>query len=240
MSTKGIGFLRGDDKFLFNRDPDLSKGMSAEDVFKKVVSKINPGYKADNWGVTKNCRRCTFAYEMRRRGFDVQATKTLSGTGQNETGLHRAQGDKRSMTGCVSSVLREIISDAVTSGSANNDPERVKDMFDSYWSSSNVVHIRNRDYKERVPSIFRSLSEMPNGSRGELGFARYGKPGHSLAWEIIDGKPYVFDCQSKTMYKAATDFTSDFPSAMIREATLTRLDNVDLDYSFISRWIKNT
>ena len=36
-----------------------------------------------------NCRRCTFAYELSRRGYDVQATKTLIGTGQDANGMNQ-------------------------------------------------------------------------------------------------------------------------------------------------------
>ncbi len=37
-----------------------------------------------------NCRRCTFAYEMRRRGYDVAATRTTNGRGQTAVGVYNA------------------------------------------------------------------------------------------------------------------------------------------------------
>ena len=37
-----------------------------------------------------NCRRCTMAYEMRRRGYDVTATGSTMATGQHGTGMRKA------------------------------------------------------------------------------------------------------------------------------------------------------
>src|SRR4029077_17292919 len=55
---------------------------------KEVVAPINPGY--GDLGTKMNCRRATFAYEMRRRGYDVKATKSVKGTGQMPLSLLKA------------------------------------------------------------------------------------------------------------------------------------------------------
>lgn len=48
----------------------------------------HPEY-GNSLGSFMNCRRCTFAYELSRRGYDVQATKTLIGTGQDANGMNQ-------------------------------------------------------------------------------------------------------------------------------------------------------
>lgn len=50
-----------------------------------VIRGVNPKYGQP--GSKMNCRRCTFTYEMRRRGYDVEATRSTKGIGQTGLGL---------------------------------------------------------------------------------------------------------------------------------------------------------
>lgn len=76
---------------VFRKNADLAKSdMGADEITHSVVSRINPGY--GKFGTKTNCRRCTFAYEMSRRGYDVAATKTHGGTGQHVYGFYKAVG----------------------------------------------------------------------------------------------------------------------------------------------------
>lgn len=60
--------------------------MSEDEILDKVVKGINPNYGVSP-GSMSNCLRCTFAYEMSRRGYDVRATETLGGAGQGMAGM---------------------------------------------------------------------------------------------------------------------------------------------------------
>lgn len=62
--------------------------------------------------------------------------------------------------------------------------------------------------------------------------------GHSMAWEIVRGKPVIYDCQQMQMYDSAESFISK--AGKIASSTFLRLDNVDLNMDFLMRWVKNT
>lgn len=62
---------------VFKTDKALaSKDMSSDEIMDKIVSHINPGYGEK--GTTNNCKRCAYAYEMSRRGYNVKATKNTT------------------------------------------------------------------------------------------------------------------------------------------------------------------
>lgn len=59
------------------------KPQSAEDAMRKV----NPHYGEDGKAYTENCQRCVIAYELQRRGFDVEAT-AFDGFGKDSKSRH--------------------------------------------------------------------------------------------------------------------------------------------------------
>lgn len=70
-------------------DPKLaSKSLSPDQIHKNVVKQINPDFPAS--GTKMNCRRATLSYELRRRVYDVKATKSRFATGQDQAGLTNA------------------------------------------------------------------------------------------------------------------------------------------------------
>lgn len=147
-----------------------------------------------------NCRRCTYAYEISRRGWDVKATKSINGTGQGPNGY-------------FSSMFR--------TGTSKWGGDAVK--FDSA--------------KDRATSLFESLSKYPDRARGELAVSWKIGGGHSMAWEIVNGKPVLFDCQTKTIYDTAEKLKplADY----VKDAVTTRLDDAALNYGFLKRWVTN-
>jgi hypothetical protein len=85
--------------------------------------------------------------------------------------------------------------------------------------------------------VLDELAKQPNGARGEVMF-KFPNFGHSMAYEIVDGVPHIFDSQKGTLYNSATKMVESkwdgFTGAEIR-----RLDNLDLDMNFLSRWATN-
>lgn len=231
LVEKGKAYVRGDGKFTFNRNPELAKDMSANDIFDKVVSRINPGYAGNpdsgirisdaykNYvtGRLNNCRRCTFAYEMSRRGFDVQATRTLQGTGQHGGGLYNATHPGSKPMGRLK-VIHKILTD-------------------SYIAPSIIGTDIHVNPKEQAKSVFNHLSAYPNGSRGEIQALWKFGGGHSLAWEIVNGRPTIYDCQTGSMYDSADSFGT--LGKYIKDAYCHRLDNVELNEDFLIKWVKN-
>jgi hypothetical protein len=154
----------------WEKDKSLAKkNMSQEDIEKKVVSGVNKDYPG--LGTTNNCLRCTYAYEMRRRGNDVAATKTALASGQTALG-------PKLMTKSLSSK---------TKVKASNPPTGIKAL---------VLGKRPTE-----ADVFRTLAGQPDRSRGDFQMnwgAMIG--GHSIAYEIINSRPVFFDTQSGKTY----------------------------------------
>ena len=180
--------------------------MSVSDIQNKVVKSINPQYPG--LGTTNNCLRCTYTYEMRRRGFDVASTKTIMASGQTKIG----QGV---MTGL---------------GNAHNKVTISKPEYKGI-----VGLIKNKPSAE---DAFKALSKEPERSRGELQMS-WGPlmGGHSVAYEIIGGKPVIFDTQSSKTYKTPKELTALTSKA--KSFNYTRLDNKNLNQFALPAWIKD-
>lgn len=227
LSEKGKAAVTGT-PFRFKKNDQLSKqGMSSDEVFDRVVKQVNPDYGAV--GTNMNCRRCTFAYELRRRGFDVSATKTTQGNGQSASGLYDAiHPDSRNTgTGRLGTAIRWTRSGNLDQMTKLNDTV----------AGGGAFKIRTKE-GSAIESIFSSLSNQPNGSRGELGVNWAAGGGHSLAYEIFDGKPVIFDTQLGTRYSSVSEMLAQkYPE--ISRSGFTRLDNLELNTDFLMRWAKN-
>lgn len=231
MITKGKQAL-GIIDYPFKKNEELAKkGMSEDEIFDKVVKGINPNY-GKNFTSYKNCRRCTFAYEMSRRGYDVQATETFGATGQSLVGVKNALDKNKKTT------------------------SKLKFMFDGVdlyeWrerlGSKDILtendlkkRLSINDYKGLSNKVFDKLSELPNGARGELEMHWLGGGAHSMAFEVINNKAVIFDCQTGKKYdrNVFDDKSFDQVLSMAEHLSYTRLDNLDLNEDFLERWVKN-
>jgi hypothetical protein len=77
----------------FKKDPSLKRKMTPDELHTKVVKQINPKY--GETGTKMNCRRCTMAYEMRRRGYDVKATYSRYAGDQGQRNFKKATLSKK-------------------------------------------------------------------------------------------------------------------------------------------------
>lgn len=245
-------FLNSKDKSLgdwlfepaFKQNADLAdKSLNSQEIMEKVVSRINPNYGEP--GTTNNCRRCTFAYELSRRGYDVVATKTLEGTGQTNVGLMDAL-DYTHKNHSSDSVARMFL-DEFRNNLYNNGQG-----LDTAAAFAREVENHKRKFgpKERsdLPTLLKTLSSTyPNGARGELEFNWLFGGGHSMAWEIINGEACVIDCQTGKCYDSRTANNILSGDSVNFESYLTfasglnaiRLDDIPLDTDFLRRWVKD-
>jgi hypothetical protein len=226
LIAKGKERMSGE-AFAFKKNPNLSNpNLDANDIHRLVVKKINPDYGAI--GTKMNCRRATFSYEMRRRGYDVKATKTTNANGQNVLGLLNATnpGNKIQNTSAFN------ILNTVTKEATYGKPKPVTELMANFAAGG----------KNKIPGgssreIFDTLAKQPDGSRGELGVMWNMGGGHSMAYEIVKGKPVVFDGQTGKKFDAADEFFKSMPSVL--NAGFTRLDNLDLNHDYLMRWVTN-
>lgn len=215
-----------------------NKNLSPDEVFSKVVSRINPDY--GKLGTTNNCRRCTFAYVQSRKGYDVVATKSIGATGQSNIELYNATTNGSKIRGGSLGVYNAIFS-------KNDKYDGFKTFLDQELKDLYVpIDIKDegtsflgpaRTGKTISKSIFSSLSKMPNNSCGEINMRWNVGGGHSMAWEIINGRPVVFDTQTKKMYDTPEKLIDI--ANRIKDVDYSRLDNINLDPTIIGRWLTN-
>lgn len=227
----GAAIRRGESQMkygdVFRPNPAFASRMTPEQVRSVVAAGVNPNYRSQ--GGAMNCRRATFAYEMRRRGYDVVATTSPVGYGQNESGLVNA----------------------LTPGVRNRLSTQSMSSFASNFSSSGLRTRGARGDNRPNPAFTQSvrqlselrsaLSRHPNGARGEAVFDM-GPFAHSMQWEIFDGVPHIFDSQKGTHYPTTPDGLRELMIkwGVPRTTEITRLDNVPLDMNFVGRWVRNS
>lgn len=212
--NNGKRFLHGE-KLSYKQNKSLSKkNMSDDDIIKKVVPGINPDYP--KIGTNMNCRRCTVSYEMRRRGYDVRATKTIEASGQSNLGLNKAVGTK----------LKTRAAGEITSLKSQHP---IRDLF---------INDKSLTARTGPDAIFKSLEKQPNRSRGEVTMMWQMGGGHSIAYEMIKGKPVLFDTQSGKRFKTPAEMASHY-KVNIKQAGFTRLDNKSINEAWVERWVKN-
>ena len=234
MADQGRAFLNLEHGF--KKNPDLASVTRPDQVFLKVVKQVNPEYGAV--GRKMNCRRATFAYEMRRRGYDVQATRTTNGYGQNISGLKNAisPGEKLRRTGTMS-LIWDFANEKVRSGKDPSMPTPLKNLQEGLSAGSKKNIGYDSFGEDAMPrKIFERLAKEPNGSRGEIGVIWKQGGGHSMAYEIFDGKPVIFDAQTGKAFDSVKAMSD---SMDIGGAGFTRLDNLDLNTDYLRRWVRN-
>ena len=209
---------------MFKTKPHLARtDLKPNEVLRDVVKGINPNYARQ--GGMMNCRRTTFAYELRRRGYDVVATTAMFGRGQSETGLTNAliRGDRNRY---ASESLSSMI---VRTGSARAKPIRDDRK---YTALTKTVKATNE--------LRKAIMEQPEGARGEIVFDM-GRFGHSMAYERFGNTAKIFDSQKGVMYHLTEAGLDKLQSkwGVVTEMEITRLDDVDLDLEFLSRWAKS-
>jgi hypothetical protein len=185
-----------------------------------------------------NCRRATFAYEMRRRGYDVSATRTTTGAGGEVGGLYNVLNPGTDFVGPGRlGEIRRTAKESIkkTLGLAKDKP--YSKMIKESGLIIGKVKIEGGGI-DAPTSIFKTLAQQPNASRGELGVNWSMGGGHSLAYEVIKNKPVIFDAQNGRKYINDTEFLHDV-GGNILEAGFTRLDNIDLNQGYLLRWLKN-
>jgi hypothetical protein len=207
------------------------KDLTADQIQSLVNKGANPDYGA--MGTKLNCRRSTFAYEMRRRGYDVSATKTMTGEGQKFSGVYNALNTEGGRAvGDSKGSLRRALKRETRAGKTG-----LSDAFD-------VLEGRGRNFVEpvndsHVSGIFRGLLGQPDGARGEVSMNWQIGGRHSMAWEIIGGRPHVFDAQTGEHFASAQDLRRSIGDSSISEASFLRLDNVPMNTNFLQRWLRN-
>lgn len=214
--------------FEFTRNPKLARtDLSPNEVLDLVAKKVNPLY--DTAGGHMNCRRSSLTYELRRRGYDVRATTSAIGWGQSESGLINALTTDSRDRFTSSSLSQMVVGGKGIRARVNRDSRINPAKFTT--SIDGLI--------EESKHVMPILAKQPSGARGEIVF-NFQSFAHSMAYEIFDGKPVIFDSQKGVMYDAKTGIEEmTHKWGIPNGAEITRLDNMPLDLNFLSRWATN-
>jgi hypothetical protein len=227
LASKGKDFVLQKKGLPWKLKPELrDPNLDVDGIMNNVVSHINPNYGAT--GTKNNCRRATYAYEMRRRGYDVAATRTHTGRGQDITGVFNVQTPGANLvpvgvSGAAARVIGELRkpSKPFTERASTEGANLGKQVF------------KGSDIGDQIRY---ALSKQPDGARGEFGMMFNAGGGHSMAWEKVKGVVVIFDTQTGKKYQGDEIVSL---GQHLSEAGITRLDNLPLNDDFLRRWLKN-
>lgn len=177
----------------------------------KALSGTNPNYiKGVRNEYSTNCQRCVPTYEMRRRGYNVEA---LPNSGD---GLGRLSMIVK-MWG-LNKNDKYYISPKLLVGSAN----------------------KKVDYNQEYADWFKFISDMPNGARAQVGWMWKGsRAGHTIMAEKKAGKLVFIDPQTQSI-KNRDEFVADVKARPRYAFWAFRVDNRELDKEMIKLIMKES
>ena len=163
------------------------------------------GYQEGN-KYTDNCSHCTLAYDMRMRGYDVEAAPSNPSGGESfEEVASWYEGGEFSS---ADDMLHQYIIDHPEEVE-KLDPENPDDIIKAYANS-----------------YINEMAKGGPGARGQFCVLWQAGGGHSMAYEVQkDGSVDIVDCQENTRVKAE-DF--DWSSIILSEGGVMRTDNLEL------------
>lgn len=130
------------------------------------VEAVNPKYKKTTYDYSMNCSFCTAAYDLRKRGYDVEANPISSVEGYTiEDVCSWYKGAKS-----VSKTDVEL--------------QYQKQSKDNSRSSS------------KAQMLNEALKSNGEGARGHLALYWVGGGGHDIIWEVENGEVVYRDCQT--------------------------------------------
>lgn len=178
---------------------------------KEDMKHINPQFMNFDSNTKNNCMLCTTAYELRRRGYDVQAGTTTRGYQNKE--------------------VLEWFPKAKLESAYSTDMSTRKNQVASKLKVATGIGGR-----EKYKKLSDSLLKHGDGARGNLMVSWGAQGGHSVVWENQNGRIILRDCQTGKVYKSEMSIASLLSKTY--SATYVRTDNVDFDEKKLKGLIK--
>lgn len=177
----------------------------------KALSGTNPNYiKGVRNEYSTNCQRCVPTYEMRRRGYNVEALPN-SGDG----------------LGRLSMIVKMW-------GLNKNDKYYISPKLLAGGANKKV------DYNQEYADWFKFIGDMPNGARAQVGWMWKGsRAGHTIMAEKKAGKLVFIDPQTQSI-KNRDEFVADVKARPRYAFWAFRVDNRELDKEMIKLIMKES
>lgn len=196
---------------------------------KEDMNKVNETYNPYNDRTSQNCANCSAAYELRRRGYDVEAKERDSE--YNGTGYRLYDYFKNADVLCVNgdgstfSQNKKWARKAWSEGYSKSDRKKYPDDYDfteSYQSYS-------------ADTITKAITKNnPPGSRGMIDVEWKFGGAHSIVYEVSDkGKVTIRDAQTYDEYSV------DELANQIKKVRICRTDNLQLKKGILDAVVPN-
>lgn len=234
-----------EDGKLPTRDEDM--GEVNEKLWEDARSGKNTGYR------TVNCTYCSTAYELRRRGYNVEAANLPSNiTAMNVSKLYDVKDSSLKVTS------KKVRSDVPLTDS-NSHYGRIMNRSlnsDGSWSydvQGYTLENHDKNIKSVTPmfdvdnghadlaavekAIEKQMSDFPDGSRGMFNVYWSEGGGHSMVWEKReDGKIEIIDNQLGTKIPMDAVLSGVDPAAPIQ---MIRTDELKMKRGIMTRVVSN-
>lgn len=163
---------------------------------------INPDYDPETYAYSMNCAYCTAAYELRQRGYDVEAAPVNVFT---------------------ANTMEEIASwyeDAEPKSFSTVDSDTYNDLKNT--GDVDIYEVYAQAEKAAADKMVDELKQYGDGARGQFCLYWYGGGGHSMIWEVENNDVVVRDAQTNEI----VDMTEYFGYAT--DGFYIRTDNLEL------------
>lgn len=138
------------------------------------IAAVNPDFSHGGYGASNNCMLCSVTYDLRRRGYDVEARK-MSGNG------------------CTSNQLKAWYKNPEINTVSTRNPETGKRAgWNDNFRTFMVTNAKNE-----------LLAQGSDGVRGNIMVQWISGGGHSMVYEVNHGKLEIIDTQSGDIYRGS-------------------------------------
>lgn len=138
------------------------------------IKAVNPDYKLGGYGSTNNCMLCTVTYDLRRRGYDVEAKK-MAGNG--------------------------LTANSLKSLYKNPDIRKVDDRDPVTGKRPSKVAVSRQNMINNTKTQLSSQKDARGNIM--VTWDRPGSGGHSMAYEVKHGSLEILDTQCGKVYKGS-------------------------------------
>lgn len=165
--------------------------------------KVNPKFNSTTYDYSMNCSFCTAAYDLRKRGYDVEANP-------------------------ISTVEAYTIDDICSWYKGAKSISNI-DVRNAHYAT---VKSRD-DILSKKDMLLKSLESNGDGARGHLGLYWLSGEGHDVVWEIENGEAVIRDCQSGKKVEITDGGTGivfnmeGFPPSIVSSYEYVRVDNLE-------------
>ena len=176
LKRKDKKYSKDEDQAAINPKYDSNAPHEAEKAYSEGDEEAYYEYCEENYEY--NCSYCTAAYDLRQRGYDVEAMPINMLEDDNPT-------NEEVMSWYKDAKLVDG-SDA---------------MKMSYEEKSNISFAVGTLSDENIDNFVDSLEEHEDGSYGHMFLYWTGGGGHDVVWSIENGEAVIRDCQTNTTYE---------------------------------------